>query len=443
MVIAVREYIKSTMKKAIAHSQAIAGPRELGFSGREHIDLGPKLKSKEKKSAAERVASQQFSSNANQPGCITALDIASLLGARLSFSSVGGGESHLAYERCLTSSFGPMQTTAQEELDLVCQHVSSLVERNGRTKRILSGISNNIDSKDSVFTPPLSDSSPPLKKVKVETVSKSDTPPPTHRVSASNALRRSPGLGRGAKNLAALKARSSTGNEIGNIDALAAPEAETLVTTGQPEALPMPISVPDKSKGDKSDQSTPPDSIATVEEVTARTPAPAQSHAMPTRTMPDLPDPAALAPPHQLSAVSQAGTALIPSKVTDHEREGVYFAEEPESSNPAPVPRGRGSGVKNLAAMRSRSATNVNESSSPIRETPPEKSQTPGEAPNSAVTSEKNPSNCVREDGKQLGKLEQLEPSKRQTEQELPKSREASVTNVFKAEAAQIATAAQ
>jgi hypothetical protein len=447
MVIAVREYIKSTMKKAIAHSQAIAGPHEVGFSGREHIDLAPKLKSKEKKIAAGPVASQLFSSNPNQRGCITALDIASLLGARPSLSSVGGVESHLAYERCLISSFGPMQTTAQEELDLVCQHISSIIERNGRIKRIFSVISKNSDSKDSVFAPPLSDSSPPFKKPKVEASVKTTTPPPTHsHVSRSHALRRSPGLGRGAKNLAALKARSSsTGNETGNKDALTAPETEKLLTTGQPEALPipMPISVADISKGDESTPSLPPDSVRPAQQENTRTVAPTQSHVTPIRTKPDLPDLVALAKAHK-PPPTQAG---IPSEVADHAKEGVTVAEESESSNPPPGglrgARGRGFGVKNLAAMRSRSST-VNESPSPTGENAPEKSETPEEAPKPAVTSENNTSNCVRDNGgKQLGKLQQMEASKRQTEQEVPKSSEASVTDVSNTEAALISTAAK
>lgn len=440
LIVAVREYVAITLKKTIIRSEAITGSQQVVFSALDTIDLFPKRKHKEKRSIATPCVSQA-NPNPKSRGCITALEIASILCARPSYSSIGGFESHLAYERCIQSSFDQVQTTSQAELDLVCHHISSNIENRGRSKRKASAVSRIDDSKNVVFVPPVFESShQSLEIAKVDTAPHLASSLSQPHVSRSHAMRRSPGMGRGAKDLAALKARASTGNEVSQDSS---PTLE-LRKAGTPEP---PVPALDSSLAGKSNScgmalSLPLPFVAPTQQVLNQipvlpqkiVPVDTQLHVFPKSPKPSLPYLAKvdkvpmIAQPQELT-VLQASTSPMPLPVTECLQEASISNNEFNATNSSPPrgiggARGRGFGVKNLAAMRARSSSDKEEESTP----PPggngsEQPGNPDDTSKPAALPEENAPQSPRENGgNPTGKLQHVDKSNRNSEQALTMS---------------------
>ena len=461
LVVAVREYVATTLKKTITRSKSISESQLLAFSVPDTIDLFPKRKYKDKKSTATPCV-LQANSNPKPRGCITSLDIASVLCARPSYSPIGGLESHLAYERCIQSSYVQVHTTSQAECDLVCQYIFSSIENRGKSKRQVAAVSRNDDSKNAIFIPPVFESSNlSLKITKDDTALHQASPPYQPHVSRSHAMRRSPGMGRGAKDLAALKARASTGTEATkdssptlDVRKAATPEPPVLphesssihnANSSIASSLPLVFVAPTQQV--RKQVLILPQYIAHVE---------TQSQVFPMIPKPSVPtlakhDEGPMTSQPLVLPVLQASKSQIPLPVTECLEDVSTCNEELNSSNSSPPrgiggARGRGFGVKNLAAMRARSSSDKEESSTP----PPggndsEQLGNPVETSKLAAVSENNAQSPCENGGNQVGKLHYDDSSNRNSDELLTLS--ISNTSEFESErnheeAAQYATTA-
>jgi len=376
MIVATREYITSLLKGTISNRQVFSRRRLLVSPIREDVEqfnMGMSKRNNDEVLAPKLQPEKRL----DKLDCITALDIASFLSTRPSYSTVGGIESHLAYERCLQSSFGPRQTSSLDEFNLVCQQISVGIERTARNKRKVTGVYQTSDTKDLIFLPPIAEA----KKSKVETTSRSATPfSPQPRVSQSNSQRSSPGMGRGAKDLAALKARVVTVNSASN-----APSAAVDDRHASAQGPPVPVQLLNSGSADVSTQvgSVPIDRpvFGTHGQQflpqhlvlpTQMAPAPGQPQVMPMRPKPSLPDLAILVKgPMHAAPKQEPAVANRPVEVGDRVNNATFADEESESANSkaagisSRVGRGRGFGVKNLAAIRAKSSTVCDDSTIP------------------------------------------------------------------------------
>jgi hypothetical protein len=342
LVIAAREYADSVLKSSIASVKAI----EAGQVPARRPRYGMKRRAKMSPAKDDTTPGEPTL----PPGvirCITAPEVHALTASMPTGAvlSLGGSVSRLSFERSLFSSLDMSSAVGGIASDEVRQYITSELLSSIAPKPMKVEPSTRMS--ESKIGPPLTQAS--------ETRQPAKNLPPVQRVV------RPPigGLGRGAKDLGALKARSSFTRKD---------------NTGGPVAVAAAQSLPSES----GPTTVPPESgAATVPQKSGPTTAPPESGPA---TAPPKSGPAT-APPKSGTATAppKSGTATAPPETTPTttepppadkpgaQKETTSDVQEQHSQqiNP-PMPkqqpmavsrRGKGFGVKNLRAMMARSST--------------------------------------------------------------------------------------
>ena len=283
LVVAMKEFSTTVLKSSIAHKNAIEEGRLPPPTLPRARMLAKKKNATENNESAAMIGAATASNR-----CITAADIhamttTSSMGA---IRSLGGTTSRLTFERTLFASANTGKVSGVEAFSDVHRFISSRI---APSLPVQTGISNVHKDESSVQEP--------------AGIRHKD------RKSPSTGM----GLGRGAKDLASLKARTSiTAKSSSGVSATAAVGA---VTTKAPVGA-----------------SVNPQGSATAKSA-----------------------PGTVAPPDKSSDVRReaAGAAVAPMDATGSQK----AASETEQNLVAIPRRGKGFGVKNLAAMRARSLT--------------------------------------------------------------------------------------
>lgn len=401
VMVGMREYVKSVMKNTLTSVKSINGDNELPDPTSLIGSIGPVAK--DRASAFEPRDSMKLSTAAApaKRKCISALDLASYLMA--SPVARGRDSNRIAFEQCYMSAFDPLLVTSHRGFDSLQRYIASGIDTSKPKKQRTD--------KDPSFFPPATKAavpSSPAQPQKVgqekpmqpsqsqamdKKVSQADTLPPakaaTSKVSATvkpphpTSMRRSPsirGMGRGAKNLAALKARAAaaaasaakdddaqnSGGPIGSQEKVSTntqvtPSVESVSAVSKNDAAQ-----PEVPNNRKSEATQPPPLQVGNQEQSSikqeqKTETTVAAVAVTGSESSSKPVANAAAAPAEESSV---GDSTQPEKEASTAEAAPAPASAPAGSGSAQARRGgRGFGTKNLAMMRARSTGTADESS--------------------------------------------------------------------------------
>jgi hypothetical protein len=379
VMVGMREYVKSLLKNTIASTKAINEGHELPDASALIRSIGPVAK--ERSAIFEGTKHTAAPPKSGKRKCLSTLDLAAYLMA--SPVTCGRGNNGLASEQCYTNAFDPLLVTSQSGFEALQGYIASGIETSFPKKHTTEKDPNFLPPGASAAqaknppqqplppvtaqqTKPSPNVASPISQPKAEELSTKEgaaSKPPN-----ANNLLRSPnvkGMGRGAKNLAALKARAAAA-------ASAAKDEEAKVATSSAA----------QSTEVKIDSFQPPTQSATQSQVNPTTPknvetqVPSVANAEPSKPIEGTLQPKPQQQMQQSSSTPSASTeastgnpAPIEEKSADSSRKVDSSASEtnaatpelptspPAASSAAIGARrgGRGFGVKNLAMMRARS----------------------------------------------------------------------------------------
>ncbi len=400
VVVGMREYVKSLLKNTIATMDSVNEIRELSRDSALVTQSGPVAKARDVSTAHEDFVPTSTTNISGKRKRVSALDVA----ACLMSSPVNNGRSvnRLAIENCYLSAFDVHPATSLSGFESIRSYVASGIT--------IASPKRPRTQKDSHFQPP--EITPQGGVAEAKTISdrpqpdiqsnrpsaKSGSVPPPHPTQA----RRSPsikGMGRGAKNLEALKARaaaaasaakndthatgaSSASHQTVTMNDNAEPAKPSAKPTERTPAPPEPRSATFQSSNPRHSfpmlqkgsahpterlvaGSTDGSKLVVGSQGTIKVVAPSASEsAIPLGMVPIDRTTAQFGSHGTLKAVekqlhegsSSADKACETGQVLDSR---TMAARADTSIAQRPAARGRGFGVKNLAMMRARSAGGI------------------------------------------------------------------------------------
>jgi hypothetical protein len=382
LVVAVKEHTKATLKRALDVKEASQNghvlPRTKNYA--HTLASTSKALTSGKASPAKPAATWAVASKKRK--WITSLDIcaASTSSHLAGIGSLGGSLSRYAFERCLHSAYDASPMIPEPNFVQVHHFITSEIASAVKKIKLMPIKEVVQGQRPAVSTPtpperPFIQSKPPPASVPpahfappiaapVAAVTHAPVPsqPATSRPVAENEPKPAAGvfvprgLGRGAKNLAALKMRAATdtpplpkGDELPLPVAPMAPDASSKITATQSQVSPIPTTnTPAPLVSTKQDPSNTPNIIKITPEITTAVPVP-------------VPIPVPVPVPVPAPTLEESVPANAPSET----KPDITSTSEPAASKalepirPVMQRRGKGFGTKNLAAMRMRSIQRV------------------------------------------------------------------------------------
>lgn len=216
VMVGMREYVKSLLKNTITTIDSVnesSALPDLSFLVKE---VKPVTKENDRTFEDQGLVSLSPVHKSGKRKCVSALDLATYLTA----SSVTRGQvtNRLAFEQCYLSAFDPVLVASPSGFESIQTYISSGIDvsssKRTRTQKDVNfhppGTSSKENSSDPQSMAKNQEQAATVNEVQVaqENSTKTDIVKPPHQAS----MRRSPnirGMGRGAKNLAALKARAA------------------------------------------------------------------------------------------------------------------------------------------------------------------------------------------------------------------------------------------
>lgn len=329
IMVGMREYVKSLMKNTISCMNSINEANELPEVSELIQAIGPVSKDRVTTFKGGDFSQPLTTTTTGKRKCISALDLTSYL--MLSTVTCGRNPSNRnSFDQCFMSAFNSVLMSSQSDFESFKDSIVSGIDIKSTKKQKTEKA-----DRDPIFSPPENMKKEMGSQDRVKTQEKNGGSVAESKPAAqSNARRQTAmrGMGRGAKNLSALKARAAA--------AARAASSSDLTKLNKPSTATNSDKEPPSAKS-KSKESNP------VEEN------------RPEKSSPPLESPiiteAAAAVTNKQATTSETKITSNASTSTDQQE------ERPKEATNAARRVGRGFGVKNLRAMMMKSKSNVEE----------------------------------------------------------------------------------
>mmetsp|Transcript_25424 Transcript_25424/g.37547 ORF Transcript_25424/g.37547 Transcript_25424/m.37547 type:complete len:2310 (+) Transcript_25424:215-7144(+) len=344
IMVGMREYVKSLMKNTISCMNSINDANELPEVSELIQSIGPVSKDRVSTFKNGEFSQPLRTTVAGKRKCISALDLTSYL--MLSPVACGRCPSNrTSFDHCFMSSFDPVLMSSQRDFEAFKNSIVSGIDIPAAKKQKTDVFEKS--DRDPIFSPPENTKKETEKQSNQSKIqgengdSSSEKATGAKATAPSNARRQVPmrGMGRGAKNLSALKARAAA--------AARAVSASDLTKLSKPSAATKSEEDLSSSKP-KPHQSNPPEEKRAEKPSALVGPTMPQQHA----NQSELAIPVAN---NQQATASELQRASGSSMATDQNE------ERPKEAVNVARRGGRGFGVKNLRALMMKSKSNLDE----------------------------------------------------------------------------------